>query len=393
MLQTTELVGKFQLGGDGMNFDFSEEQYLLRDQAKRFLDDRSTSTAVRAVLEDETKAYDEELWRGMAELGWVGTTIPEEYGGAGLSGEDLCVIAEELGRTLAPTPFASSVYMVTEALLMAGSELQKQEYLPAIAAGEMIGCLAVAEGIGVTNAASIKMRASDGVVKGTKVPVADGDIADFAIVLANTGSGNQLSLFLVDLNGDGVSRKPVEMIDPTRSHGEITFEGSAAEPLGEPGQGWPITQAIFDRAAILMAFEQVGGAQACLDMATEYAKNRFAFGRAIGSYQAIKHKLADIYVAAELARANAYYGAWALATDAPDLPTAAAAARVAASEAYNMAARENIQTHGGMGFTWEFDCHLYYRRAKLLSLALGGERVWKDRLISHLEARNSMREE
>ncbi len=372
-----------------MNFDFSEEQYLLRDQAKRFLGDRSTPAAVRAVLEDDAISYDEELWRGMAELGWIGTAIPEEYGGAGLSGEDLCVIAEELGRSLAPTPFSSSVYMAAEALLIAGSEDQKQAYLPALAMGERIGCMAVAVGIGLANAASTKTHASGGVIEGMKVPVADGDVADFAVVLANTESGNEPSLFLVDLEGDGVSRKPVEMIDPTRSHAEITFAGAAAELLGEPGEGWTITRAVFDRAAILMAFEQVGGAQACLDMAADYARNRFAFGRAIGSYQAIKHKLADIYVATELARANAYYGAWALAADAPDLPTAAAAARVAASEAYNLAARENIQTHGGMGFTWEFDCHLYYRRAKLLSLALGGERVWKDRLISQLEARNS----
>ncbi len=372
-----------------MNFDFSEEQYLLRDQARKFLDDRSPPAAVRAVLEDEAIAYDQGLWRGMAELGWVGTTVPEEYGGAGLSGEDLCVIAEELGRTLAPTPFSSSVYLATEALLMAGSELQKQQYLPALAAGERIGCMAVSEGVGVANAASMQTLAIDGVIEGTKVPVADGDVADFAVVLAGPGGGGDPSLFLVDLDDHSVSRKPVEMIDPTRSHVEITFDKAGAEPLGEAGQGWTITRAVFDRAAILMAFEQVGGAQACLDMATEYARNRFAFGRAIGSFQAIKHKLADIYIATELARANAYYGAWALATDAPDLPTAAAAARVAASEAYNLAARENIQTHGGMGFTWEFDCHLYYRRAKLLSLALGGERLWKDRLVSHLEARNS----
>jgi acyl-CoA dehydrogenase len=379
--------------GDGMNFDFSEEQYLLRDQAKKFLGDRSTPGVVRAVLEDDAKPYDEALWREMAELGWTGTTIPEEYGGAGMSREDLCVIAEELGRSLAPTPFASSVYLATEALLMAGSESQKQDYLPALAAGERIGCFAVSEGVGVANAASIKMRGGDGVVDGTKVPVADGDIADFAVVLARTGSGSDLSLFVVDLNGDGVSRKTVETVDPTRSHAEIIFSNAAAEPLGETGQGWSITQSIFDHAAILMAFEQVGGAQACLEMATDYAKNRFAFGRAIGSFQAIKHKLADIYIATELARANAYYGAWALSSDAPDLSIAAAAARVAASDAYNLAARENIQTHGGMGFTWEFDCHLYYRRAKLLSLALGGERRWKDRLISQLEARNSTGEE
>ena len=369
-----------------MNFDFSEEQYLLRDQAKKFLGDRSTPAIVRAVLEDESKPYDAELWQEMAELGWIGTTIPEEYGGAGLSREDLCVIAEELGRSLAPTPFSSSVYMATEALLIAGSDAQKQEYLPALASGERIGCFAVSEGVGVANAASIKLCAADGTVEGTKVPVADGDIADFAVVLAR--AGNDLSLFIVDLEADGVSRTPVETVDPTRSHAEIAFDKAAAEPLGDAGEGWEITHSVFDRAAILMAFEQVGGAQACLEMATEYAKNRFAFGRAIGSFQAIKHKLADIYIATELARANAYYGAWALATDAPDLATAAAAARVAASDAYNHAARENIQTHGGMGFTWEFDCHLYYRRAKLLSLALGGERRWKDRLISQLETRN-----
>ena len=372
-----------------MNFDFSEEQYLLRDQARKFLDDRSPPAAVRAVLEDDGKPYDAELWRGMAELGWTGTTIPEEFGGAGLSGEDLCVIAEELGRTLAPTPFSSSVYLATEALLLVGSDAQKQEYLPLLAMGERIGCMAVAEGLGVPTLATIKVHESGGMIQGTKVPVADGDIADFAIVLARPERGGDGSLFLVDLHDAGVSHRPVEMIDPTRSHVEMTFDNAAAELLGEAGAGWAITQMVFDRAAIPMAFEQVGGAQACLDMATEYAKNRFAFGRAIGSFQSIKHKLADIYVATELARANAYYGAWALANDAPDLATAAAAARVAASEAYNLAARENIQTHGGMGFTWEFDCHMYYRRAKLLSLALGGERRWKDRLVSQLEARNS----
>lgn len=377
-----------------MNFDFSEEQYMLRDQAKRFLEDRSPPRVVRAVLEDEEKPYDVELWRDMAELGWPGTTIPEEFGGAGLTGEDLCVIAEELGRSLAPTPFSSSVYLATEALVLAGGDAQKSAYLPDLAAGERIGCFAVSEGVGVANAASVKLKAGGGTLDGTKVPVADGDIADFAVVLARTGSGtNDLSLFLVDLNGEGVSRKAVETVDPSRSHAEITFDKAPADPLGAAGEGWDITQAVFDRAAILLAFEQVGGAQACLDMATDYAKNRFAFGRPIGSFQAIKHKLADMYIDVELARANAYYGAWALATDAPDLPTAAAAARVAASKAYNHAARENIQTHGGMGFTWEFDCHLYYRRAKLLSLALGGERRWKDRLISQLEARNISAEE
>jgi alkylation response protein AidB-like acyl-CoA dehydrogenase len=175
-------------------------------------------------------------------------------------------------------------------------------------------------------------------------------------------------------------------VDPTRSHARITLDGAAAEPLGAAGRGWPLVERLLDRAAVLVAFEQVGGAQAALDMAREYALGRFAFGRQIASFQAIKHKLADMYVGIELARSNAYYGAWALSKDAPVLGVAAAAARVAASEAYYQAAKENIQVHGGMGFTWEFDCHLHYRRAKLTGLMLGSARRWKDLLVTRLEA-------
>lgn len=369
-----------------MNFDFSDDQKMLRDQANRFLSDNSTVRHVRAVLEDDSVPYDAALWKGIAELGWTGTAIPEDYGGAGLSHEDLCVIAEELGRALAPTPFSSSVYLATEAILLAGSEAQKETYLPRLALGETIGCFAMAEGAGLVTPATIKASALDSHLSGSKVPVADGDVADFAVTLARTGDA--LSLYIVDLEGDGVSRRRIETVDPSRSHARIDFANAVAEPLGAAGEGWRLAETLLDRAAILFAFEQVGGAQACLDMATDYAKNRYAFGRAIGSFQAIKHKLVDIYVALELARANAYFGAWALGVNAAELPVAAAAARVAASDAFNHAARENIQTHGGMGFTWEYDCHLYYRRAKLLSLALGGERRWKDRLIGQLEMRN-----
>ena len=370
-----------------MNFDFSDDQNMLRDQARRFLTDNASTRAARAVLDDESASYDKELWGKMAELGWTGTAIPEEFGGAGMCHEDLCVIAEELGRSLAPTPFSSSVYLATEAIMLAGSDAQKAEYLPKLAMGETIGCFAMAEGVGVPTPGSIKTAATGGKLSGEKSPVADGDVADFAVVVAQSGGG-ALSLFLADLTGKGVTRETIETVDPTRSHARIAFDNAPAEPLGAEGDGWRLAEALLDRAAILLAFEQVGGAQACLDMATDHARNRFAFGRAIGSFQAIKHKLVDIYIALELARANAYYGAWALTTDAPDLPVAAAAARAAASDAYNHAARESIQTHGGMGFTWELDCHLYYRRAKLLSLALGGERRWKDRLIGQLEKRN-----
>jgi alkylation response protein AidB-like acyl-CoA dehydrogenase len=391
-----------------MNFDFSEEQLLLRDQARKFLGERAAPARVRRILETDAPC-DRELWQGLAEMAWPGTAIPEAHGGAGYGYLELCVIAEELGRSLAPTPFSSSVYLATEAILLAGTEEQKKRWLPKLASGQAIGCFAVAEGPHAPRPGSIAARAEGSRLTGVKVPVADGDVADLAVVLARSADGGRRSraraasaprppaasehgdgaaaLFVVDLHGPGVSRTPVATIDPTRSHARLAFEGAAAEPLGAPGEGWALAEHILDRAAVLFAFEQVGGAQAALDMAREYALGRFAFGRPIASFQAIKHKLVDIYVALELARSNAYYAAWALSTDAPELPVAAAAARVSATEAFFLAAKENIQTHGGMGFTWEFDCHMYYRRAKLLALALGSARTWKDRLVARLEAR------
>ena len=368
-----------------MNFDFSPDQKSLRDQARKFLADNASSTRVRRVLDTDTP-YDAELWKGMAEMGWMGTAIPEAHGGAGFGYLELCVLAEELGRSLAPTPFASTIYLAAEALLLAGSDAQKKQWLPRIAQGDAIGCLALAEGPAAPAPDALTTRLANGAVTGTKAPVLDGDVADFAVVAARDERG-AVSLCLVDLNGPGVTRAPLKTVDPTRSVAQITFAGAPAQPLGAAGGGWELVERLLDRAAVLIAFEQVGGAQAALDMAREYAIGRFAFGRPIASFQAIKHKLADMYVAVELARSNTYYGAWALSTEAPELPVAAAAARVSATEAYFHAAKENIQTHGGMGFTWEFDCHLYYRRAKLLALALGSARRWKDLLIARLEAR------
>jgi acyl-CoA dehydrogenase len=368
-----------------VNFDFSPDQKALRDQARKFLAEHASSVRVRRIL-DTDEPYDRELWRGVAEMGWTGTAIPEAYGGAGFGYLELCVIAEELGRSVAPIPFSSTVYLAAEALLLAGSEAQKRAWLPRIAGGEVVGCLALAEGPGAPSPRAVTTRAVDGRISGTKAPVADGDVADVAIVAARA-QGDDLSLFLVELGGPGVSRTALPTVDPTRSHARLVLDGAPAEPLGAAGEGARLLERVFDRAAVLMAFEQVGGAQAALDMAREYALGRFAFGRPIASFQAIKHKLVDMYVGVELARSNAYYAAWALSTDAPELPVAAAAARVSASEAYFHAAKENIQTHGGMGFTWEFDCHLHYRRAKLTGLGLGSARRWKDLLITRLEAR------
>ena len=370
-----------------MNFDFSDDQKSLKGEARKFLEAHSSTAKVRKVLDDDGKAYDEALWKAVAEQGWLGAAIPEVHGGLGLGYLELCVIAEELGRAVAPIPFASTVYMLAEAIMLAGSDEQKAELLPKIAAGEAIGALATSEGPGVTTAGTLQTTVTDGKLSGTKIPVTDGDIATVGMVLAK--EGGKPGLYLVDLNGAGVTREAVKTLDPTRDAAKLVFDGAPAKRLGGAGEGMDLLEQILDRAAVLLAFEQCGGADRCLEMAKDYALERYAFGRTIASYQAIKHKLADIYVKNELARSNSYYGAWALNTNAPELPVAASAARIAASEAFWFASKENIQTHGGIGFTWEMDCHLFYRRSRQLSLVAGAPRVWKERLISHLERRNA----
>ncbi|MGE5501135.1 MAG: acyl-CoA dehydrogenase family protein, partial [Ignavibacteriales bacterium] len=364
-----------------MNFDYSDDQKFLKSEARKFLEARCSSAVVRGVLDNAERSYDETLWKGVAEQGWLGTAIPEEHGGLGLGHVELCAIAEELGRAVAPIPFASTVYFLAEAIMLAGSDEQKAKWLPKIAAGEVIGCFATSEGPGPVTPASIQSRVEGGKLSGTKIPVTDGDIADVAVVLAN--EGGRPGLFLVDLAG--VKREVLKTLDPTRGVAKITFDGAPAERLGAAGEGFALTEAVFDRAAVLLAFEQVGGADRCLEMAKEYALGRYAFGRVIAGYQAIKHKLADMYVKNEVARSNAYYGAWVLNTNAPELPVAASAARIAGSEAYWFASKENIQTHGGMGFTWDVDAHLFYRRSRQLALVAGAPKVWKERLVSQLE--------
>ena len=392
-----------------MDFDFSSDQKQLKEQVRRFLADRCDRKAVRAVL-DGPQSYDRALWQSMAELGYLGATIPEAYGGLGAGYPEACVIAEELGRAVAPVPYSSTIALAAECLMMAGSDAQKERWLPGLARGELIGTAALVEHTGALLPGAIATTATaegggGGVrLTGSKTAVADGDIADLAIVAAVPADGAAgrassavgaaaaqrqapLSLYLVDLAGEGVTRSPIATIDPTRSHARITFDEAAAEPLGEPGAGWSLLERLFDRAAVLIAFEQLGGADRALEMARDYALERFAFGRPIGSLQAIKHMLADMYVSATLARSNCYYSAWALATGSAELPVAAATARVSATQAYQHCSRNNIQVHGGMGFTWEFDCHLYYRRSNLLAVALGAPSTWEDRLVERLRER------
>lgn len=369
-----------------MNLDFSDEQKQLRDQVRRFLSEQCPPTAVRAILEGGER-YDKALYAGLAELGVLGAAIPEEYGGVGLGHLELCVVAEELGRVLAPVPVASSIYLSAEFLLLAGAESQKSEWLPKLASGEAIGTFAMVEGQGRTKPESIKARVSGGRLSGEKMPVADGCDADFAIVAARDEKDG-VSLYVVSLTGEGVTRKALESIDPTRGQARITFDNAPVELLGNPGDGWHIATQVLDRAAVLMAFEQLGGADRALEMARDYALDRMAFGRPIGSFQAIKHILADMYVSATLARSNCYYGAWALSSGASELPVAAATARVSATTAFQHCSKNNIQVHGGMGFTWAFDCHLYYRRSNGLALALGSLSTWESQLIERMSSGN-----
>jgi alkylation response protein AidB-like acyl-CoA dehydrogenase len=374
-----------------MNFDFSDQQKQLRDEARRYLAEHSSPKAVRAVL-DGAAPFDRALWKGLAGMGFLGVAVPEEFGGAGAGYLELCVLAEEMGRSLAPVPFSSSIYLATEAIMLAGDDEQKRRWLPGLSNGQTIGTLALFERPGNPSPQAIAAAVRGGLLTGTKRPVPDGAIADIAIVAARTGQAGRetdVSLFIVDLADKAVSRKTLANLDPTRNQAEIVFDDCPAEPLGAAGEGWSILNRVLDRAAVLMAFEQVGGADRALEMGRDYALDRIAFGRPIGSFQAVKHMLADMYVSATLARSNAYYGAWALSTNAAELPEAAATARISATQAFQHCAKNNIQVHGGMGFTWEFDCHLYYRRSNALALALGSLSHWEDLLIARMRSRNA----
>jgi len=368
-----------------MNFEFSDDVTSMREEVNRFLNEQLPTGAVRQQVETGDM-LDRDLWSKIAEMGWLGAAIPEAFGGVELGYEALCMIAEEIGRALPSVPFGSSIYLAAQAILLFGSQAQKEIYLPQLAAGSVIGTFALAEGAGDPSAQAVRAQVAGGKLSGTKLPVFDGLAADLAIVAAQTGAGEP-GLYIIDLNGPGVARRAVESLDLGRKAAVIEFDGAPAEILPLAAD-WSAVAGLLDRAAILFAFEQVGGAQKALTMALNYAQERYAFGRPIAALQAIKHKLADIYVLTELARSNAYFGAWALDTNAAELPAAAAAARLSANEAFFEAAKENIQIHGGMGFTWDSDCHLFYRRAKQIAGNIGSARYWRNRLIDRLLTQN-----
>ncbi|XOV85632.1 MAG: acyl-CoA dehydrogenase family protein [bacterium] len=365
-----------------MNFDFSDDQKMLADQVQRFLQERCPISRVRELLEQPPR-FAEDVWQGLAELGLLGTAVPETYGGTGAGYAELCLVAQQVGRHIAPVPFGSTVYLFAEALLQFGSEEQKQQWLPKLCSGDIKGALATAESLEQLTPGQVQASVEAGHLQGNKLMVADGSIADVYLVLAK--DKDQLGLYLVPAGGS-VQATGVDSVDLSRDVAHVVFDHAPAELLY--GEGWQGLQQLYQRAAVLFAFEQLGGAQRALEMAVEYAKERFAFGRAIGSFQAIKHMLADMFVTMKLAESNCYYAAWALANNTPELPLAAATARVGATEAFQLCAKDNIQVHGGMGFTWEFDCHLYYRRSNFLALEIGGLSEWEDRLAQALPLQN-----
>ncbi|HRP66496.1 MAG TPA: acyl-CoA dehydrogenase family protein [Thauera sp.] len=361
-----------------MNFDFSDDQRLLQDAVRTMLADTSTSQAVREVLEGRA-SHSEAVWLNLIEMGAAAAAIPEQYGGAGLGYLELCLVAEEAGRHLAAVPLSSSFYLAAEAILRAGSDAQKQRWLPKIAGGELVATAALGSRERYRTPAPL---AFDGAtLTGTSPALVDGGIAGLAVLRVAD------DLVLVDLAGAGVSRRPVPTLDPTRPLAALHFDRTPAERLPAADAATnaaTVAARVLDGAAVLLAFEQVGGAARILEATRDYSLERKAFGRQIGSFQALKHRMAEIYTAIELARVHAYYGAWALSSDAPELPKAAAAARVSATRAYVVAAEEGIELHGGIGFTWEMDCHLHYRRARHLGQLIGSEHAWRARLADEL---------
>lgn len=361
-----------------MNFDFSDEAKELGEQARRLLAEKAGTGPARKAMAADAPAMDAALWKEVAELGWTAARVPEAHGGLGLSVEEVAQLADAAGGSLAHIPLVSTL-LATEALVLAGSPEQQAKWLPGIASGETIACVAWNEP-GAVNPATVKTVAKGGALTGVKQPVADLAVAHVAIVAAAGPDGP--SLHIVDLKAAGVDA--VETVDLVRRHGRLTLNNTPAEPLGTAGdyQDW------LDRAAVILAYEAIGTAQAAMAMSVDYAKTRVAFGQKIGRYQAVKHKCADMYIKLELARAHALHGLAMIGTNGAELRQAAAAARVASLDALAFCAEENVQLHGGIGFTWESDCQFYYRRNRTAVAALGPRGWWADRLVRALEQRN-----
>lgn len=366
---------------------FTEEQDALRESVRRFLAAKSPESEVRRLM-DTSEGYDPIVWAQLSnQLQLPSLTIPEEYGGSGFSYVELAIVLEEMGAALLCAPYFSTVALAANALLTSDDETAKRELLPGIAAGGTLATLAVTEDSGRWRLDDVELAAHHDqgtwILNGHKSFVIDGHIADLILVTARSADG--LSLFAVSADAPGLTRTQLPTMDTTRKQARLVFTDTPARLIGRAGQAGPGLTKTLELAVIALAAEQVGGAQHCLDSSVDYAKTRIQFGRPIGSFQAVKHKCADMLLDVESARSAAYYASWAAAGDSRELPALAAIAKSFCSEAYSLAAAENIQIHGGIGFTWEHDAHLYFRRSKSSELLFGDPVFHRELLARELE--------
>jgi alkylation response protein AidB-like acyl-CoA dehydrogenase len=374
-----------------MDFGFSEEQEMLRKSARDFLTKEAPMTYVRKMMEDD-RGFTDAQWKKMADLGWMGLVLPEQYGGSGLDFVDLVVVLEEMGRVVLPGPFFSTVILAGVAIADAGTDAQKQEYLPKIASGDLKATIAHLEPSGRWDADGIALEAKkDGagfVLNGMKLFVPDGHVADVLVVAARepgTKGTQGISLFLVDAKSPGVTVTLLKTMDQTRKLTEVVLKdvkvGADRVLGGTTGKGWAQLERVADRGKVALCAEMCGGAQKVLEMSVDYAKVREQFGKPIGSFQAIQHKCANMLVEVESSKSVTYYAAWAVANDVAEAPLAAAMAKAYCSDAYRHTAGEGIQIHGGIGFTWEHDMHIFFKRAKSSEVTFG-DGTWNRELVA-----------
>ena len=372
-----------------MNFGFNEEQELLRATARKFFDNECPSDVVRTLM-DTPEGMTPALWGKLAEQGWTGLIYPEAYDGMGLGLVDLVVLMEEMGRAVVPGPYFSTLLLGGLAVLEAGSDGQKKEWLPRIASGHKRVTLAWMEPSVTLGPAGVTLTATEKggryTLSGTKLFVPDAHTADAIVVAARTSAGADaagVSLFIVPKETKGLEVKLLPTMDQTRKLCEVTLRDAAVGAdalLGAPGTGWAPLGSVLDRATVALCAEMCGGAQKVLDMTVEYAKIRQAFGRPIGSYQGVKHRAADMLVDVENSKSITYYAAWAIDEGSTEGPLAVSMAKAYASDAFRRVAAAGIQLHGGIGFTWEHDLHLYFKRAKGSEFTFGDATYHRERV-------------
>lgn len=353
-----------------MQFGLSESQEILKDNARKFFAGECPINHVRKLAETGS-AYDADLWSKMAAQGFTGIIFPEQYGGMGMSVVDLILLMEEAGRALVPGPFFATVALAATVIDAVATDAQKKKYLAPICSGETRATLAEIEaGAGWGNRVGKKMAAVNGRLTGEKLFVPDADVADFLVVTAGGG------VFAVQQNAPGVSVTPMPAMDLTRSVYAVRLDNTPAEKLGDASG----MERATDVATAALVAEMVGGMQRILDMSVEYAKARKQYGKSIGAFQAVQHQCADMYLETESSRSAAYYAAWALDHDPANAATAVSIAKMYASDACRTVGNRGVQVHGGMGFTWENDLHLYYRRAKASETMLGDATFHRERI-------------